>query len=71
MDIEVLPLARAYERGVYTGVTSEAIENTDELRGILQQVTNRKMPENWSPYLPRAKSGEAYREPGDIPCAGA
>ena len=58
MDIEVLRSHELYERGVYTGVTSEAIENTDELRGILQDVTNRKMPENWSPYLPRAGSGK-------------
>jgi lysyl-tRNA synthetase class 1 len=58
MDIEVLRSHELYERGVYTGVTSEAIENTDELREILQEVTNRKMPEHWSPYLPRAESGK-------------
>jgi lysyl-tRNA synthetase, class I len=58
MDIEVLRSHDLYERGVYTGVTSEAIEHTDELRGILQDVTNRKMPEHWSPYLPRAGSGK-------------
>jgi lysyl-tRNA synthetase class 1 len=58
MDIEVLRSHELYERGVYTGVTSEAIEHTDELREILQDVTNRKMPEHWSPYLPRAASGK-------------
>src|SRR5919112_800097 len=58
MDIEVLRSHELYERGVYTEVTSEAIERTDELRQILQDVTNRKMPEHWSPYLPRAKSGK-------------
>ena len=58
MDIEVLRSHELYERGVYTGVISEAIENTDELREILQEVTNRKMPEHWSPYLPRAESGK-------------
>jgi lysyl-tRNA synthetase class 1 len=58
MDIEVLRSHELYERGVYTGVTSEAIENTDELREILQEITNRKMPEHWSPYLPRAESGK-------------
>jgi len=58
MDIEVLRSHDLYERGVYTGVTSEAIEHTEELRGILQDVTNRKMPEHWSPYLPRASSGK-------------
>src|SRR5215210_1110215 len=57
MDIEVLRSHELYEHGVYTEVTREAIERTDELRGILQEVTNRKMPENWSPYLPRASSG--------------
>jgi lysyl-tRNA synthetase class 1 len=58
MDIEVLRSHELYERGVYTGVTREAIENSDELCEILQEVTNRKMPENWSPYLPRAESGK-------------
>jgi lysyl-tRNA synthetase class 1 len=57
MDIEVLRSHDLYERGVYTEVTSEAIEHTDELREILQDVTNRKMPEHWSPYMPRASSG--------------
>jgi lysyl-tRNA synthetase class 1 len=57
MDIEVLRSHELYEGGVYTEVTREAIKNTDELRGILQEVTNRKMPEHWSPYLPRASSG--------------
>src|ERR671910_408774 len=58
MDIEVLRSHELYEHGVYTEVTREAIENTGELRGILQEVTNRMMPENWSPYLPRAESGK-------------
>src|ERR687890_759775 len=58
MDIEVLRSHELYEQGVYAEVTSEAIERTDELRQILQDVTNRKMPENWSPYLPRAGSGK-------------
>src|SRR5215203_1367005 len=58
MDIEVLRSHDLYERGVYTEVTREAIEHTDELREILQDVTNRKIPEHWSPYLPRAGSGK-------------
>ncbi|MDQ3251121.1 MAG: lysine--tRNA ligase [Actinomycetota bacterium] len=58
MDIEVLRSHDLYERGVYTNVTREAIEHTDGLREILQEVTNRKMPEHWSPYLPRASSGK-------------
>src|ERR687885_1371134 len=58
MDIEVIRSHELYEGGVYTGVTCEAIEHTDELREILQDVTNREMPEHWSPYLPRASSGK-------------
>ncbi len=58
MDIEVLRSHELYEDGVYTEVTREAIEHTDELREILQDVTNRKMPEHWSPFLPRAASGK-------------
>ena len=58
MDIEVLRSHELYEGGVYTGVTREAIEHTDELRDILQEVSGRTMPEHWSPFLPRAGSGK-------------
>ena len=57
MDIEVLRSHELYEAGVYTDVTREAIEGTDDLRGILQDVSGRQMPEHWSPYLPRRTSG--------------
>jgi lysyl-tRNA synthetase, class I len=56
MDIEVLRSHELYENGVYTDVTREALEHTDRLREILQEVTGREMPEHWSPYLPRAAS---------------
>jgi lysyl-tRNA synthetase class 1 len=58
MDIEVLRSHELYEGGVYTDVTREAIEHTDELREIMGEVTGREMPESWSPYLPRAASGD-------------
>ena len=58
MDVEVIRSHELYERGVYTDVTSESIEHTAALRGILQEVTNRTMPEHWSPYLPRGSSGK-------------
>ena len=58
MDIEVIRSHELYERGVYTDVTRESIEHTDVLREILQEVTNRRMPEHWSPYLPRGSSGK-------------
>jgi lysyl-tRNA synthetase, class I len=58
MDIEVLRSHELYENGVYAEVTREAIEHTEELRGILQEVTGRRMPEHWSPYLPRDASGK-------------
>jgi len=54
MDIEVLRSHELYENGVYTDVTREALESTEELREILQEVTGRRMPEHWSPYLPRS-----------------
>ena len=58
MHVEVIRSHELYERGVYTDVTRESIEHTDGLREILQEVTNRKMPEHWSPYLPRGSSGK-------------
>jgi len=58
MDIEVLRSHELYENGVYTEVTREALEHTEELREILQEVTGRRMPEHWSPYLPRDASGK-------------
>src|ERR671914_2901297 len=56
MDIEVLRSHELYENGVYTEVTREALEHTEELREILQEVTGRRLPEHWSPYLPRDAS---------------
>ena len=58
MDIEVLRSHELYESGVYTDVTREAIEHTDELRDILQEASGRQMPGHWSPYLPRRTSGQ-------------
>src|SRR5215212_6623102 len=58
VDVEVLRSHELYENGVYAEVTREAIEHTEELRGILQEVTGRRMPEHWSPYLPRDASGK-------------
>ena len=58
MDVEVLRSHELYEQGLYTDVTREAIEHTDELREILQEVSGRQMPGHWSPYLPRAASGK-------------
>ncbi|MCA1687038.1 MAG: lysine--tRNA ligase [Actinobacteria bacterium] len=57
MDIEVLRSHELYEVGFYTDVTREAIEHAEKLRNILQEVSGREMPESWSPYLPRARSG--------------
>jgi lysyl-tRNA synthetase, class I len=58
MDVEVLRSHELYESGVYTDVTREALEHTDELRRILAEVSGRELPETWSPYLPRAASGD-------------
>lgn len=58
MDIEVLRSHELYESGVYTGVTREAIEKTGALRDILREVSGREMSEGWSPFLPRAESGD-------------
>ncbi len=57
MDVEVLRSHELYENGVYADVIAEALERTGELRGILQEISGRQMPEHWSPYLPRASSG--------------
>ena len=57
MEVEVLRSHELYEGGVYADVTQEALKRTDDLRGILQEISGRKMPEHWSPYLPRASSG--------------
>ena len=57
MDVEVLRSHELYEGGVYADVTREAQERTGDLRAILQEISGRKMPEHWSPYLPRTASG--------------
>jgi lysyl-tRNA synthetase, class I len=58
IDIEVLRSHELYEGGFYAEVTREALEHTAELRAILQEISGRKMPEHWSPYLPRAADGQ-------------
>ncbi|MGB3632972.1 MAG: lysine--tRNA ligase, partial [Rubrobacteraceae bacterium] len=58
MDVELLRSHEIYESGIYTQVTRESIEHTSELRKILQDVSGRDMPETWSPFLPRASSGD-------------
>lgn len=58
MDVEVLRSHELYEGGVYTDVTREAIERTGDLRRILAEVSGRQLPDTWSPYLPRAASGD-------------
>jgi lysyl-tRNA synthetase class 1 len=58
VDVEVLRSHELYEGGFYTGVTREALDCTEDMRNILQEVSGRKMPEHWSPYLPRRASGQ-------------
>ena len=58
MEIQVLRSHELYEAGVYAEVTREALEHTGELRAILQEVSGREMPEQWSPFLPRTASGK-------------
>ena len=57
MEIEVLRSHKLYEDGFYADVTRESIEHTEELREILQSVSGRELPQEWSPYVPRAASG--------------
>lgn len=57
VEIEVVRSHELYEGGFYKDVTREAIEKTAGLRDILQEVSGRKMPEHWSPFLPRTASG--------------
>ncbi len=57
MDVEVLRSHELYESGAYTEVTREAIERTRDLRRILEEASGRELPDSWSPYLPRAASG--------------
>ena len=58
VDVEVLRSHELYEAGVYARVTGESLERTQDLRRILQEVSGREMPESWSPYQPRAASGD-------------
>ncbi len=58
MDVEILRSHELYESGFYSAVTREALDRTEDLRNILQEVSGRKMPEHWSPYLPRKISGQ-------------
>ncbi len=58
MEIEVLRSHELYESGFYAEVTKESLAQTEALRDLLQEASGRQMPEDWSPYQPRAASGK-------------
>jgi lysyl-tRNA synthetase class 1 len=39
-----------YEKGKYTEVIKEALQNKEKIKEILEKISGRKIPEGWSPF---------------------
>lgn len=59
VEVKVLRSHKLYADGRYKEVTREALEHTDELRKIIQEVSGRTLliEDYWSPFVPRDSSG--------------
>ncbi len=52
IKIEVLRADELYNSGLYVDTIKEALVKKDELSRIIEEVSGRKLPENWSPFNP-------------------
>ncbi len=50
--IEVLRADVMYKSGLYVGVIKEALLQRDNLAKILEEITGRSLPDDWSPFSP-------------------
>ncbi len=52
LDIEKISQYELYKSGKMTDVVSVALENIDEIKEILEKVSNRSLDKNWNPVTP-------------------
>lgn len=56
IEAEVMLVHEMYERGEYEDAIRIALQNRDRIRRILEEVTGRKLEEDWYPYRPICSS---------------
>tara|TARA_B100000945_G_scaffold313065_1_gene308492 strand:+ start:4611 stop:6185 length:1575 start_codon:yes stop_codon:yes gene_type:complete len=54
---EVVMNHETYEKGLFSDYIDSAISNKEEIRGVIQEISGRELPEDWFPYNPRGSDG--------------
>ncbi|MED5159027.1 MAG: lysine--tRNA ligase, partial [Candidatus Thermoplasmatota archaeon] len=57
VEPEVVMNHESYESGAFTDKTHSAIEQRDEIRRVIEEVSGREVPEDWFPYNPLGSDG--------------
>jgi lysyl-tRNA synthetase class 1 len=56
INVEKLSAYKMYRSGFYTETVRTALEKKDEIKKILQDVSGRELPKDWSPFNPLCKA---------------
>ena len=57
VEPEVVMNHQTYESGAFTDKIHSAIEQKDEIRQVIEEVSGREVPEDWFPYNPLGSDG--------------
>ncbi len=61
VDPEVVMNHQTYESGFFADKIHSAIEQKDEIRQVIEEVSGREVPEDWFPYNPLGSDGSIDR----------
>ena len=61
VEPEVVMNHQTYESGAFADKTHSAIEQRDEIRRVIEEVSGREVPEDWFPYNPLGSDGSIDR----------
>jgi len=56
VKVEKFSAFKLYKEGFYTEQIKLALENKDKIKKILEEISGRSIPDDWSPYNPLCKS---------------
>ena len=59
VEPEVVMNHETYESGAFADKTHSAIEQRDEIRRVIEEVSGREVPEDWFPYNPLGSDGSS------------
>ncbi len=57
VEPEVVMNHQTYESGAFAGKIHSSIEQKDEIRRVIEEVSGREVPEDWFPYNPLGSDG--------------